>query len=373
MNRPACLGVVVILFIAAACMDSQPIVIGFSGQLTGLRSDLGVQGRNGATLAVEEINASGGVAGRTLRLTAEDDEDTPEGAVKAVRAIKAAGAVAVIGNMTSSQSVAALPEAEKAGLVMVSPTTATPELSGKADGFFRVIPVNRDWALSLARHARRNMKLSNVFIVADSDNASYVDTFNAAFREAFFASGGAVAGEYRFSSKAKADWPGTLDQAAKAGADAILATAAARDVADLATAMHLSPHHFEIICPAWPYTNEILAAGGAQVEGIVFATSYTEENDWPPFADFRERFRKRFGWQPNFAAAFAYESVLVLAEGLKATGGSARGLAQALGKIGRIQGVIGEFTLDANGDVRRETFITTITGGRFATVRKAGE
>ena len=66
---------------------------GFAGQLSGVRSDLGVQGRNGATLALEEINARGGVAGRMLQLAAEDDGDTPEGAVSAVRALKKAGAV----------------------------------------------------------------------------------------------------------------------------------------------------------------------------------------------------------------------------------------------------------------------------------------
>ena len=102
--------------------------------------------------------------------------------------------------------MAALPAATEAGLVMVSPTTATPELSGRADNFFRVIPVNRDWGMALALHAREEMKLAKVFVIADGDNASYVDTFNNAFKEAFAVQGGSVVGEYRFSSRAGADW-----------------------------------------------------------------------------------------------------------------------------------------------------------------------
>jgi len=373
MRTLAYLCITIAALLVAACMNDGPLIVGFAGQLSGVRSDLGVQGRNGATLALEEINARGGVAGRTLQLAAEDDGDTPEGAVNAVRALKTAGAVAIVGCMTSSQTLAALPAAAEAGLVMVSPTTATPELSGKADNFFRVIPVNRDWGMALAQHAREEMKLSKVFVIADGDNASYVDTFNAAFKEAFAAKGGSVVGEYRFSSRAGADWNKALSAASAAGADTLLAAAAARDVADLATAMNFSGRRFTILCPTWPYTREILDAGGTNVEGIIFATSYTEENPWPPFEEFKARFQKRFGWKPNFAAAYAYEAVLVLAEGLAATSGSAAGLAGARARTGRVQGIIGEFSVDSNGDVRRGTFITTISGGHFKTVRKVGE
>ena len=148
-----------------------------------------------------------------------------------------------------------------------------------------------------------------------------------------------------------------------------MATASARDVAALAQTMAVRNERFPLLCPTWPYTREILSIGGRSVDGIVFAASYTEENDRPQFQDFQRRYRERFGGPANFAAAYAYEAVTVLAAALWRTGGRTDGLAQALVATGEQPGVIGPFTLDANGDVTRETFLVTIKDGRFAAVQ----
>lgn len=99
------------LLLSHAC-SQEPILIGFSANLTGTYSDLGVQGRNGASLALERINEEGGVAGRKLRLLARDDGNTAQQARQADRDLIANGVVAIIGHMTSAQSQAALPIAQ---------------------------------------------------------------------------------------------------------------------------------------------------------------------------------------------------------------------------------------------------------------------
>ena len=364
---PLLLGLSLILLLPG-CFGDDPVLIGFSGQLTGDHADLGVQGRNGAALAVEDINARGGVAGRRLKLLAQDDGDAPQTAVDADAALLKAGVVAVIGHMTSSQTMAALPTVAAAGVVMLSPTTATPELSGKKDNFFRVIPSNQTWGLALGAYAVRR-KLGKVCVVGDSDNASYVDSFNAAFEEVFVGAGGAIVCRLPFSSKQGADWRALLDQAKASGAEAVVATASARDVAALAQTMTVRNERLPILCPTWPYTREILAIGGRSVDGIVFAASYTEANDRPQFQDFLRRYRERFGGAANFAAAYSYEAVTVLAAALERTGAQTKGLAEALVAVGEQPGVIGPFLLDADGDVARDTFLVTIKNGRFAAVQ----
>ena len=199
----------------------------FSGQLTGDHADLGVQGRNGASLAVEDSNARGGVAGRPLKLLSRDDGDTPQTAVDADTALLKAGVVAIVGHMTSSQTLAALPTVAAAGRVMISPTTATPELSGKNDLFFRVIPSNESWGLALGAYAARR-GLTKVCVIADLDNASYVESFNAAFERAFGDAGCEIVCRFPFSSKQGPDWGALLELAATSRAQGIVATAAAR-------------------------------------------------------------------------------------------------------------------------------------------------
>jgi len=357
-----------LILLLPGCIGDDPVLLGFSGQLTGDHADLGVQGRNGATLAVEDINARGGVAGRPLKLLASDDGDTPQTAVVADRALIKAGVVAIIGHMTSSQTLAALPAAAVAGVVMISPTTATPELSGKKDNFFRVIPANEAWGFALGAYAARR-KLDRVCLAGDSDNASYVDSFNAAFERAFVRAGGVIVCRFPFASKAVADWGALLDQAKAGGAQAIVVTASAWDVAALAQTMAVRNDHLLLLCPTWPYTREILSIGGRSVDGIIFAASYTEDNDRPQFQDFRRRYKERFGGPANFAAAYAYEAVSVLAAALERTGGRAEGLADALVAVGEQPGVSSPFALDASGDVARDTFLVTIKDGRFAAVQ----
>lgn len=351
--------------LAWACGRGEPILIGYSGPLTGGRSDLGVQGRNGATLAVEDVNARGGVAGRKLVLVACDDGSTPANAVEADAQLIKAGVSAIVGHMTSSQTLAALPQAAAAGLVMLSPTTATPELSGKKDLFFRVIPTNVAWGLALARHAARTGKPA-VCLVGDSDNLSYVQSFLDAFDQAYAEFDGQVACRRMFSSREGVDWAALLKAASKQGVEAVVAAASAKDVAALARAMDTTGVRLPILCPTWPYTREILTMGGHSVDGIVFAASYTEENPRPKFQDFMRRYQERFGWPANFAAVYAYEAVDVLAAALGRTGGRTAGLPEALLALGQQEGLMSPFTFDAYGDVHRQTFLVTIQDGRFS-------
>ena len=350
------------------CTGEDAVLLGFSGQLTGDHADLGVQGRNGATLAVEGINARGGLAGRPLKLLSRDDGDTPQTAVEADTALLKAGVVAIIGHMTSSQTLAALPTTTAAGRVMVSPTTATPELTGKKDLFFRVIPSNEAWGLALGAYAARR-GMTKVCVIGDADNASYVDSFNAAFEQAFGNAGGEIVCRFPFSSKQEPDWGVLLEQAATSRAQGIVATAAARDVAALAQTMTARNERLPLLCPTWPYTREILSIGGRSVDGIVFAASYTEANDRPRFQEFLQHYRERFGGPANFAAVYAYEAVTLLAAALVRTGGRAEGLAEALLTVGEQPGLSSPFTLDACGDVLRDTFLVTIADGRFAAVK----
>jgi len=361
-----------LLLAGQGCDRHGEIKLGFTGQLTGVSSDLGVQGRNGAQLAVERVNAAGGVAGRRLKLLAEDDGYTPQDAQAADRALLEAGVVALVGHMTSGQSMAALAQAAAARVPLVSPTTATPELTGIKDNFFRVIPDSSRWAYALADHAARNLKLDRVCVVGDADNASYTRSFDNAFMERFRALGGEVAGAWEFSSRSGPDWAAQLAAVLATGARAVVLSASARDVAAFAQARALAGAGLTILCPAWPSTREILLAGGSSVEGVLFATSHAEDNPSPEFQRFRARYEERFGWPPNFAAAFAHDAVLLLAAALEKTGGSRQGLETALADTGELHGALGPFRLDAFGDVERATFIITIREGRFRSVAGGG-
>lgn len=121
-----------VLAVGAGCRPADNVRIGFMGDLL---SELGAGGRNGAELAVETLNAEHGAR---YELLLADDRNDPAAARAAVASFASRGAAFVVGPMTSDMAVAAVPEANRLGIVLISPTATTDELSGRDDDFFRV-------------------------------------------------------------------------------------------------------------------------------------------------------------------------------------------------------------------------------------------
>jgi len=352
----------------AACGEGRPIPVGFSGQLTGKMADLGVYGRNGAILAVEHINAAGGINGRPLKLIVRDDGNTPEGAVAADRELIDSGVVAIIGHMTSSQTLAALPQAAKEGVPLISPTTSTPQLTGIRDNFVRVLMDNRSHGRELAAYARNVLDLRRVASIVETDNASYSLTFEKHFSDAFEEHGGTLLRSIPYSSAAVTDWKPVMAELVGLDPDGVLLTCPAQDFVTLAQNIRSAGLTARLLSGAWAYTENLLHWGGSELKGSIFIIDFAADNPSPEYVAFSSAYKRRFGNTPNFASAFAYESVLVLAAGLRKTGGSARGLLEAMVPSEPIKGVVGTFAIDQYGDVSRDIFIVTVRDGQFSTI-----
>ncbi len=351
-----------------SCTSRKPIYVGFAGELTGKHSDLGVHGRNGAQLAVDEINEAGGVAGRHIELLMRDDMGTPEGAQDTDRELIDAGVVAIIGHMTSGQTLAALPVTEEAGMVLLSPTTSTPDLSGLDDHFFRVNPDNASEARTLAHQVYEQHNLTHLAVIYDDSNAAYTQTFWTAFAQAYRALGGQVAGETSFSSSEETDFALLIAELQPTGAEALLIIASALDTALIAQQTRINDWQTTLFASGWAQTEALIQNGGQAVEGIKIVMNYDSNSLKPAFLDFQTRYQERFGRPPTFAAAQAYEAVLVLANALEKTNGQAEGLTESLLAIKNLPGLTGNISLDEYGDVIRTQFLITIQDGQFMTL-----
>lgn len=359
------------MLLALGC-GSEPIVVGFMGTLEGKFSDLGVQGRNGVTLAMEEANAAGGVAGRQLVLKAVNDGGEEDTSRAAVRELAGQRVVAVIGPMTSGMAAAAQPEAKATGLVMVSPTVSSSLFSGMDDNFFRVIPTGTTWSSSLARLCLAD-GIRRAATVSDLANAPFTVPQSEVFIASFMAGGGEAVEDIRVDTTDKRSWGDVVARIVASRAEAVYVSLSARDLALLARELRLSGSKAPLYSAMWGYTREILQAGGRSVEGIVFTVGYDDNNPLPAFQDFKQRYQKRFGHAPSFAACYGYEAAQVLVRALRETKGTAAGLSEALKGLGPLDGVQGPLRLDEFGDVERPYFLVTIRGQEFVTLRQVQE
>jgi len=103
-----------VVFTALFCAPQKEIVIGFVASLSGMDYMLGVEGRNAAMLFVDELNASGGIDGRKLKLEIRDIASDDSRVPLVTRDLVNAGAVAIIGYYSSSSALAAIPVLQEA-------------------------------------------------------------------------------------------------------------------------------------------------------------------------------------------------------------------------------------------------------------------
>jgi branched-chain amino acid transport system substrate-binding protein len=364
--------IIAVIFFGAGCDLRKPIKVGFSGQLTGPHANMGVSGRDGILLALDEINTAGGIAGRKVELLVRDDKGTPEGARAADQELIDAGVVAIIGHMTSSQSMAALPVVEKAGMVLLSPTTSTPALTGRDDHFFRVIADSASEARMLARHVVHGLELDRIAAIYDRDNAAFTNAYLNAFHDELHQAGGQMVNAVEFSSIKKPVFGPIVAELRNADPQGLLIIASAYDGALIAQQPLRLGWQTRLFGSGWSKSAPLIENGGRSVEGMEFVHYHDPNSQASAYLKFKHDYKERFKQTPTFMASNAYEAMRVLAAALEKTRGRAEGLAQALPGI-RISGLTETVSLDQHGDGVRIRYRIIVQDGKFVTKGRVGQ
>ncbi|WP_305045262.1 ABC transporter substrate-binding protein [Geoalkalibacter sp.] len=354
---------ILILTAPLGCRRPEPIAVGFLGGLTGRVADLGIAGRDGAILAVEERNRAGGIHGRLLELRIADDAQDELTARAALQKLLDEGVVAVIGPMTSSMALAVQPLADARRTVLLSPTVSSDALSGRDDFFLRTASTNAQGARLLADYAAGELGLTSINVLYDLGNRAYGESLYRSFASEFEARGGRIAEVLTYTSGPEVNF---LDLARQAGekAEALLIIANALDTGMLAQQLAKLGIRLPLMTGEWAATGDIIEYGGAAVDGLRFFNTFDPGHDSPAYRRFRAAFEQRFGYDGGFAAAHAFDAAQVLFRALEKNPGRS-GLKEALLESGGFQGLQTELRLDRHGDVVRPHFPMTIRNGRF--------
>lgn len=351
----------------AACAEARPLRIGFLGGLSGRVADLGLGGRNGAQLAVEDANAAGG--GRAVELLTRDDEQNNDTARQRLAELFDAGVAFVVGPMTSSVAVAVVPLAGQRGVPLISPTAGTAELSGLDDAFFRVLPDPRvatlPQAAALLSRGRRRL-----LTMADLSNRPFSVGWNTAAAKAFTTGGGVVVESLEFEAR-----PGlkftelaarVADAALRQQADCFLLAASATDSAlVLQHLRRLSPQLAFALSP-WAGTEELPALGGRAVEGTLVVQFFDRQSRAPRYVDFAARFARRFGEAPGYPAVNAYDATQIGLALLRST--EPTQLLPALRQPREHDALQRRLSIDRFGDSSTPIFLAEIHDGRYLSV-----
>ena len=363
------------LFSSLACIErrgggataggSGPILVGYYGDLTGNTSSFGVSTRNGVEMAADEINKAGGIDGRQIQIIVEDDQGEPNKAATVVSKLVNQDKVqAILGEVASSNSLAAAPKAQEAKVPMISPSSTNPAVTQVGDYIFRVCFIDPFQGEVMAKFAANNLKAKRAAILYDF-NSDYSRGLHQFFTRSFKSLGGEIVSEQSYTQRDR-DFSGQLTAIRSANPDVIYVPGYYGEVGVIAN----QTKQLGIKAPllggdGWD-SPRLWELGGASLNGNYISNHYSVDDPSPAIKKFVADYKARFNILPDALAALGYDSMKVLADAIKRAGGTENvKLRDAIAQTKNFPGVTGLISIDNDRNAVKPAVVLKLQDSKF--------
>lgn len=334
------------------------LVIGAIGPITGGAAVYGKAVQYGAELAVNEINAAGGVNGMTVKFLFEDDEHTPEKAINAYNALLDKNMKVLMGTVTSAPCTAVAAETYKDNMFQLTPSGSAVECVANPNAF-RVCFSDPNQGAASAEYIAENNLASKIAVIYDSSDiysAGIYETF--AFKAAEL--GLEIVATEAFTADTKTDFSVQIEKVKNSGADLVFLPIYYQEAALIITqADGILDDIAYFGCDGLDGLIDQLGDKVALAEGIMLLTPYAADAEDEATQKFTAAYKAAYnGETPIQFAADAYDAMYIIKEALEEAGVTSAAvstsdlcelLKDAMTKI-EVDGVTGTMTWDASGE-----------------------
>lgn len=348
----------------ASSFAADEIVIGEFASLTGGNASFGQSSHKGTQLAIDEINASGGLLGKKVKLITEDDQSTAgQPATIVQKFISQDKVIAVLGEVASSKSLEAAPICQQNKIPMISPASTNPKVTEVGDYIFRVCFIDPFQGTVMAKFAQsKGWKRVAVLTDVKQDYSVGLAKF---FIEGFKKNGGEIVKEQSYSSGDK-DFKAQLTSIKSLKPDAIYVPGYYGEVALIAKQAKLLGIKVPLLGGDGWEGDSLLKVAGNSLDGSYFSTHFSTDDSSPAVKSFVEKYKAKNGNVPDAMAALGYDSAMILAEAIKKAGTTdGDKIRDALATTKDHPGITGSITLDEQRNARKSAVILTIADGGF--------
>lgn len=354
----------------------QDLTVGLLAEITGAIPQVGASCVKGAQLAVEEINAAGGITigARThqVRLLVQDTEAAAERAAALVSEFATrTNAVALVGPNSSGNAIPAADVAESMGIPLITPwstnprTTLNESTGAPKQNVFRVCFTDVYEGQVLSKFARETLLAGKAAVLYDKD-LEVLKSQAELFSESFEAAGGQIVAFEDYST-GQTDLTGQFTRIKAADPDVIFLPSYYTEVPDQVRQAHALGINVPFLgSDAWS-TPALIAECGDDCEGFFLCNHYSAGSDNPRTIAFVDAFRARFNETPDDVAALTYDAFGFLRAGLAQAGRTGRqAVASGLRGIAGFQGVTGNMIFEPGSrDPIKGAVILQIKDGQF--------
>lgn len=342
---------------SAATDGAAAIKIGGTGPLTGSASIYGIAVKQGAEIAVEEVNAEGGLQ---FELKMEDDAHDAEKAVNAYNTLKDWGMQISLSSVTSTPAIATSAENNNDRIFGLTPSGSAPDVTSGKDNVYQMCFSDPNQGTASAQYISEQKLGTKIAVIYKNDDA-YSSGIYAKFMEEADALGLEVVSEGTFTTDSQNDFSVQLSDAKNAGADLVFLPIyydAASMILTQANNMGYAPKFFGV-----DGMDGILTLDGfdtALAEGVMLLTPFSADAEDEATKSFVAKYQEKYGEVPNQFAADAYDCIYALYQACNNAG------------------VTADMTAEEINDLMIEQFSTMefeglTTGGAAATWNEAGE
>jgi len=351
----------IVVYWRSVATDTNVVKIGVVLELTGASSVHGQDALESIRMALEKVNAAGGIDGKKVELVVEDNASKPAKTVDAVtKLITVDDVTVIIGPITTAGTLAGAEIADRHKVVLFSPTAASSEVHGRSPYCFRIGLLTTTQGERMAAYCFSERGIANVgqLVMNDETGVAYANDFRKKFEKL----GGAITLRIEYQ-KTDTEFRAQLTKLKEAGISNLYVSAVPRTMGFICRQARELNYRPQLFANAGVEGEDLLIIGGDAAEGLVFT-------GLAPTDEFSGEFERRTSRQPSIGAPQAYDTFNIVIAAIRANGASAEAVRAYLHEMPPFTGVGGRIQFDATGEVVREAHLKTVRQGRFVRLQE---
>ena len=293
--------------------DADKYYIGGIGPTTGATAIYGTAVKNGAQIAVDEINAAGGINGKQIEYRFEDDQNDAEKAVNAYNTLKDWGMQMLVGTTTTAPCIAVAGKTASDNVFQITPSASSPDVLSSGNGnVFQVCFTDPNQGVASAQYIAENKLATKIGIIYDSS-----DVYSSGIEEKFEAEaktqGLNIVSKAAFTADSKTDFGTQLQKAKDAGADLLFLPIYYQEASIIlkqADTMGYKPKFFGVDGMDGILTVENFDTKLA--EDVMLLTPFAADAKDKTVQNFVKTYKEKYKDTPNQFAADSYDAVYAL-------------------------------------------------------------
>ena len=355
--------IVILTIVLSLYLFKPPLKIGFIADLSSRKSQLGLAGRNGAIMAVNEINAAGGINGRQIELLIVDNQADRNIVVTKTKELVENGVSTIIGPFVSGMALPVINAAKDEDVLIISPTVATDQLTAIDDNFLRIMPRAPLQGEALGR-AAANMQIRNIVIVRDGQNEEFTSSVSKGLTASTKELKIEVKEEIVFNQLN--EFSEIVEKLIKIQPQAIVFITSGIDAGKIIQLLDDRGSLPQLYGSMWTKVTNVNKYGGKAVEGMIVVDTFKNMTPSSKETDFNKRYKRSFGNNSNMPSRYAYEALMLYVKGVElADCTSTNKVKVAITSLDPIEGITDKYKFDKYGDVIRKMSLYKIKNHKY--------